>query len=118
MQAACFCSLLFSSQHVSPKVCCAVLQILQEFAIWSETEWGAWNPCEMTFKDTAIGYFNLVQSRMELEPSSIWDKFSHCLPPQEGSQADAHPASHHHLRRKTGTRKAHTVADRASTATG
>ena len=96
-------------------ICCAVLQILQEFAIWSETEWEAWNPCQMTFKDTAIGYFNLVQSRMELEPSTIWDKISICLP--SSSQADAHPASHHHLRRKTGTRKAHTVADRASAAT-
>lgn len=98
--------------------CCAVLQILQEFAIWSETEWEAWNPCEMTFKDIAIGYFNLVQSRMELEPSTIWDRISPCLQPQEGAQADAHSASHHHLRRKTGTRKAHTVADRATTATG
>ena len=72
----------------------------------------------MTFKDAAVGYFNLVQSRMELEPSTIWDKISPCLPPQEGAQADAHPASHHHLCCKTGTRKAYTVAERGTTATG
>ena len=53
--------------------------VLQDKAIWSKTDFDAWQPCQDTFVTQHDGYFNLVQSRIQLDPAVIWDKISACL---------------------------------------
>lgn len=53
--------------------------VLQEKAIWSQQDFDFWQPCRDTFQTQDAGYFNLVQSRMALDPILIWDKISVCF---------------------------------------
>ncbi|KAA6419478.1 MAG: hypothetical protein FRX49_10576 [Trebouxia sp. A1-2] len=53
--------------------------VLQDQAIWSEEDFNVWQPCRDTFDTQLDGYFNLVQSRIELDPAMIWDKISACF---------------------------------------
>jgi len=55
------------------------ISVLQDQAIWSEEDFNVWQPCRDTFDTQLDGYFNLVQSRIELDPAMIWDKISACF---------------------------------------
>ena len=65
---------IFDDYHV-------VGNILLEDAIWSEQEFQSWEPCNDRWKP---GMMNLVQSRMKLNPSQIWDKLQPCLHDRPG----------------------------------